>query len=67
MGQIDDFTIKPIKQYSFLLTSFSRHTSSRPSFGGTTLSTVAEAGRGHKLKRLPPNPYCSTEVTSVSH
>ena len=27
MGKIDDFTIKPIEQYSFLLTGFSRHTS----------------------------------------
>ncbi|PVH70467.1 hypothetical protein DL98DRAFT_133862 [Cadophora sp. DSE1049] len=45
MGKIDDFTIKPVEQHSFLLTGFSRHTSSRPSFGGTTLSTAAEAGR----------------------
>jgi len=29
----------------FLLTGFSRYTSSRPSFGGTTLSTTVEAGR----------------------
>ncbi|KAG4436717.1 hypothetical protein IFR05_007800 [Cadophora sp. M221] len=33
VGKIDDFTIKP------------RHTSSRPSFGGTTFSTSAEARR----------------------
>ncbi|PMD21111.1 hypothetical protein NA56DRAFT_703789 [Hyaloscypha hepaticicola] len=33
VGKIDDFTIKP------------RHTSSRPSFGGTTFSTAAEARR----------------------
>jgi hypothetical protein len=47
MGKIDDFTIKPVEQHSFLLTGFSQHTSSRPSFGGTTLSTAAEAGRDH--------------------
>lgn len=49
VGKIDDFTIKLIEQHSFLLTGFSRHTSSRPSFGGTTLSTVAGAGRGHGI------------------
>jgi hypothetical protein len=48
IGKIDDFIIKPVEQYQFLLTSFSRHISSRPSFGGTTLSTAAEAGRTHK-------------------
>jgi hypothetical protein len=47
VGKIDDFTIKPIEQHSFLLTGFSRHTLSRPSFGGTTLSTAAEAGYDH--------------------
>ncbi|KAF4624746.1 hypothetical protein G7Y89_g13424 [Cudoniella acicularis] len=47
MGKIDDFTIRPVEQHSFLLIGFSRHTSSRPSFGGTTLSTAAEAGRDH--------------------
>jgi hypothetical protein len=40
VGKIDDFTIKPIKQYSYLLSSFSRHISFRPSFGGATLSTI---------------------------
>jgi hypothetical protein len=30
-GKINDFTIKPIEQHSFLLTGFSRHTSSQPS------------------------------------
>jgi len=47
VGKIDDFTIKPIEQHSFLLTGFSQHTPSQPSFGGATLSTAAEAGRNH--------------------
>ncbi|KAI9779869.1 MAG: hypothetical protein M1839_007182 [Geoglossum umbratile] len=47
VGKIDDFTIKPIEHHSFLLTGFSRYTSSQPSFGGATLSTAAEAGRNH--------------------
>lgn len=47
VGKIDDFTIKPIEQHSYLLSGFSRHVSSRPSFGGTTLSTTAEADRDH--------------------
>ncbi len=47
VGNIDDFTIKPVEQHSFLVTGFSRHTSSRPSFGGTTLSTAVEAGRDY--------------------
>jgi hypothetical protein len=39
--KIDNFTIKPIEQHSFLLTGFSRHTSSRfPS--GTILSLIVE-------------------------
>jgi hypothetical protein len=44
IGKIDDFTIKPLQQYSFLLTGFSRHTPSRLSSSGTILSTAAEAG-----------------------
>jgi hypothetical protein len=47
VGKIDDFTIRPIEQHSFLVTGFSRHTQSRPSLGGATLSTAAEAGRKH--------------------
>ena len=47
MGKIDDFTIKPIKQHSYLLTGFSRHASSRSTFGATTVST-AEVGRIHR-------------------
>jgi hypothetical protein len=46
VGKIDDFTIKPIEHHSFLLTGFSRYTSSQPSFDGATLSTV-EAGHNH--------------------
>jgi hypothetical protein len=44
VGKIDNFTIKPIEQHSFLLTGFSRHTSSQPSSGGGAVST-AEIGR----------------------
>ena len=44
VGKIDDFTIKPIEQHSFLLTGFSRHTSSRLS-SGTILSPTVEANR----------------------
>jgi hypothetical protein len=43
--RIDDFTIKPLEQHLFLVTGFSRQTSSQPSFGGATLLTAAEAGR----------------------
>ncbi|TAQ85113.1 hypothetical protein B7494_g6565 [Chlorociboria aeruginascens] len=38
VGKIDDFIIKPIEQHSYLLSGFSRHTSS---------SITAEAGRDH--------------------
>ncbi|KAH7330015.1 hypothetical protein BKA65DRAFT_508228 [Rhexocercosporidium sp. MPI-PUGE-AT-0058] len=38
VGKIDDFTIKPIEQHSYLLSGFSRHTSS---------SSTTEAGRDH--------------------
>jgi len=47
VGKIDDFAIKPIEQRSFLLTGFSRHTSSRLSSNSTIMSTTAEAGRNH--------------------
>ncbi|KAH6714491.1 hypothetical protein BKA61DRAFT_673810 [Leptodontidium sp. MPI-SDFR-AT-0119] len=46
VGKIDDFTIKPMEQHLFLLTGFSRHTSSQPSSGGGTVSTT-EVGRIH--------------------
>jgi hypothetical protein len=42
VGRIDDFTIKPIEQHPFLLTGFSRHTSS-PLSSGTILSPTVEA------------------------
>jgi hypothetical protein len=45
--KIDDFTIKPLQQHSFLLTGFSRHTSPRLSSSGTIILTVAEANRVH--------------------
>lgn len=47
VGKIADFTIKLIEQHSFLLTGFSRHTSSRPSFNDTALSTAAKTGCIH--------------------
>ena len=47
VGTIDDFTIMPIEQHLHLLSGFSRHVSSRPSFGSTILSTTAEADRDH--------------------
>jgi hypothetical protein len=47
VGKIDDFSIKPMEQHSFLLTGFSRHNSSRPSFSGAALSTIAEPGRDY--------------------
>jgi hypothetical protein len=45
VGKIDDFTIKPIEQHSYLLSGFSWHASSRLLSSGTALSTTAEAGR----------------------
>ena len=45
VGKIDDFTIQPIGQDSYLLSGFSRHASSQPSSGSTTLLTTAGAGR----------------------
>jgi hypothetical protein len=47
VGKIDDFTIKPLQQNSFLVTGLSRRTSSRLSSSGTTVGTAAEAGRNH--------------------
>jgi hypothetical protein len=44
VGKIDDLTIRPKEQYSFLTTDFNRHASSRPSFGGAIPSTIAEEG-----------------------
>ncbi|PVH70782.1 hypothetical protein DL98DRAFT_123601 [Cadophora sp. DSE1049] len=47
VGKIDDFTIKPVEQHSYLLSGFSWHTSSFPSLGRTTPSTTTEAGRDY--------------------
>ncbi|KAI9046430.1 hypothetical protein LZ554_009563 [Drepanopeziza brunnea f. sp. 'monogermtubi'] len=47
MGKIDDFTIKPMKKDSFLVTGFSRHTSTRLSSSGRILSTTSEADSDH--------------------
>jgi hypothetical protein len=55
VGKINDFTIKPIEQHSYLLSGFSWYTSSRPSFGGASLSTTVEAGHDHvKATRTRP-------------
>jgi hypothetical protein len=43
VGKIDDFTIKPLQQQSFLVTGFSRSASPRLSSSRTTLSTAIEA------------------------
>ena len=43
IGKIDDFTIKPLQQHSFLLTGFSWHTSSQLSSSGTIQPTTAKA------------------------
>jgi hypothetical protein len=42
VGKIDDFTIKPSQQNSFLVNGFSRYTSSQLSSSGMILSTAAE-------------------------
>ncbi len=51
-GKIDDFTIKPIEQHSFLLTSFSRHTSFQPSSSGTTVDQMRGWNTTKQVKRL---------------
>ena len=43
VGKIDDFTIKPIKQHSFLVTGSSRHAPSRLLSSRTTVTAAAEA------------------------
>jgi hypothetical protein len=48
MGKINDFTIKPMEQYSILITGFSRYTLSRLSFSSKAMLTAVEAGRAHK-------------------
>lgn len=47
IGKIDDLTIKPMTQNSFLVTGFSLHTSSRLSRKGTIAGTAAEASHKH--------------------
>ncbi|KFZ18279.1 hypothetical protein V501_01302 [Pseudogymnoascus sp. VKM F-4519 (FW-2642)] len=42
-GNIEDLTIKPLKQHSFLVTGFSRLTSSRPSQSGKTVRSTTNA------------------------
>jgi hypothetical protein len=57
IGKIDDFTIKPMEQHSFLVTGFSRHTSSSLSSDITTVLSATEAGRTHKgATRTRPQP-----------
>jgi hypothetical protein len=53
VGKIDDFTIKPMEQHSFLVAGFSRSTPSRLSSGGKAVSTAAGAGRTHKNPARP--------------
>jgi hypothetical protein len=67
MGKIDDFTIQPIEHHSYLLSGFSRHASSRPSFGGAALSTTAEAGRGHvEATRTRPKHVKATHAQALA-
>jgi hypothetical protein len=67
VGKIDDFTIQPMEQYSYLLSGFSRHASSRPSFGGAALSTTAEAGRGHvEATRTRPKHVKATHAQALA-
>lgn len=44
-GNIEDLTIKPLKQHWFLVTGFSRHTYSRPSQSGRTVGSTTIACR----------------------
>lgn len=48
MGKINDFTIKPTKQHSFLVTGFSRHASSSLSSVSTIILSAMETGRTHR-------------------
>jgi hypothetical protein len=51
VGTIEDLAIKPMEQYSLLVTGFSQYKSSPLSSRSTTVSTTAEAGRAHKDAR----------------
>jgi hypothetical protein len=53
VGKINDFTIKLIEQYSFLVTGFSRYTLSRLSSGSKAILTAIEAGSTHKDATRP--------------
>jgi hypothetical protein len=55
VGKIDDFTIKPAKQHSFLFTGFGQHTLSQRSFSGTTVVTAIEVRYNHVdvMRSLP--------------
>lgn len=62
-GNIEDFTIKPLKQHSFLVTGFSRHMSSSPSQSGRTVGSTTNAGRvplGARRTRLGKGGSAST-------
>ncbi|KAH8750986.1 hypothetical protein F5882DRAFT_524857 [Hyaloscypha sp. PMI_1271] len=49
MGKINDFTIKPTEQHSFLVTGFSRHASSSLSSVSTIILSDTETGRTHRV------------------
>jgi hypothetical protein len=51
VGKIGNFTIKPLQQHSFLLTSFSRHTSYQPPSSGTTVSAIHDDATRTRLQR----------------
>jgi hypothetical protein len=67
VGKIDDFTIKPLQQYSFLLTGFSRHISSRLSSSGTTLSTAAEADLSTTMRLQPNSSMAEPSIPGLLH
>ena len=52
VGKLDDFTIKPVAQPSYLLTGLSWHASSRPSFDGARLPTTAEPYLGIAINKI---------------
>jgi hypothetical protein len=67
VGKIDDFTIQLVEQHSYLLSGFSWHASSQPSFGGAALSTTAEAGRTHKdATRTRPKHVKATHAQALA-
>ncbi|KAH7317308.1 hypothetical protein BKA65DRAFT_557512 [Rhexocercosporidium sp. MPI-PUGE-AT-0058] len=64
VGKIDDFTIKPIGQHSFLLTGFSRHTSSRLSSG--TILRLPKAVDAGALLSEGSEPSSSDDESGLS-